>query len=111
MNKRLYGVAVACAFLGMGIAMPSCPGQEEMKQQIEALNTQNQANLKTIQNLNGQISTLNHDMGEVKTLLAQVSNTVLAQKASIEQLEAAAKVAAARPAAPARSATPSRRRR
>ena len=39
MNKKIQALVTAGAFLGMGIAMPSCPGQQAMQQQIDTLQT------------------------------------------------------------------------
>lgn len=98
MNKKLTWVAFGAAFAGMGMAMPSCPGQQAMQQQIDALNAKNGELEKRVQTMNTQLTTVNKDMGDVKTLLSQVSNTVLAQKQAIEQLDAAVKAAASKPA-------------
>lgn len=102
MNKKLTLLAFGSAFIGMGIAMPSCPGQQAMQQQIDADSAKSAENAKNIQTLTGQVKTISDDLAQVKTQLSQVSNTVLAQKASIEQMEATLKAASAHKAAPAK---------
>jgi septal ring factor EnvC (AmiA/AmiB activator) len=87
MNKNLIrtvliGAAVGC----MGIAMPSCPGQQETNQKIEALQIANGDLSRKIQKLESQVSSLEADMGQVKTLLPQVTNVLQAQKTTIDQL-------------------------
>jgi septal ring factor EnvC (AmiA/AmiB activator) len=93
MDRRLFLVAVVSAFLAMGISMPSCPGQQAMQQQIDGLNTKNGELTKKMQTMDNQLKGMAGEMGQMKELLAQVSNTVLAQKTAIEQLEAAMKAA------------------
>lgn len=91
MNKKLTWIALGAAVAGMGIAMPSCPGQQAMQQQIDALQAKNAEMAKHIQNLDNQVKADSNDMGQVKTLLSQVSNTVLAQKQAQDALEAQVK--------------------
>ena len=54
------------ALLGMGITMPSCPGQQAMQQQIDNLQTANQDLSKKVQLLNTQLNAIANDMNQVK---------------------------------------------
>ncbi len=93
------GAAVA----GMGISMPSCPGQQAMQQQVDDLQKHEAAMNQKIQALDGQVRTLSGDMSQVKQLLDQVSRAVLAQKDSMAQMEAnVQKLVAARGSSPAK---------
>ncbi|MBC7691656.1 MAG: hypothetical protein H7222_07785 [Methylotenera sp.] len=108
MNKRIItGLTMLAGCLGMGMAMPSCPGQQAMQQQVDTLQTKNAEQTKAIQQLTTNVNTMKEEMTQVKTLVGQMGNTVLAQKAALEQLEQAVKdlaaKAAARPA-PAKAA-------
>ncbi len=91
-KRFLHTVVVStAALLGMGIAMPSCPGQQAMQQQIDSLQAKNTEQAQQAQALDGQLKAMNADMLQVKTLLEQVSNTVLAQKQALEQIDATLK--------------------
>ena len=74
-----------------------------MQQQLELLDKQQAALKQQIQTLDQQNKKFEGEMTQVTQLLSQVSSTVLAQKAAIEQMEKslqemAAKAAAAKPA-------------
>ena len=104
MNKTSRWLATGAAVVGMGMSMPSCPGQQAMQQQVDELQKREVAATQKAQALEGQVRALSGDMGQVKQLLEQVSRTVLAQKDSITQMEAnVQKLAAARAGAPASS--------
>jgi septal ring factor EnvC (AmiA/AmiB activator) len=87
MNKKFYVILFA-AFIGMGMSMPSCPGQQAMQQQIDTLTTQNADLTKRVQGLDSQVKQLNSDMGQVKQLLKPMSDAIQAQKAGMDQLDA-----------------------
>jgi septal ring factor EnvC (AmiA/AmiB activator) len=86
-TSKFYVILLA-AFLGMGMSMPSCPGQQAMQQQIDTLTQQNAELMKHVQGMDGQVKMLNKDMGDVKSLLKPIADTVQAQKTSIDQLDA-----------------------
>ena len=88
MRKELKAVVLGLAVMGMGVSMPSCPGQKAMEQQIEALQTSNADLNKKVQALTTQLNTLNGDMTQVKQLLPQMTNVIQAQKGALDQLEA-----------------------
>src|SRR4051812_23085294 len=91
MKKYSQWFVFAAAFLGMGIAMPSCPGQQAMQQQIDALQTSNTDLTKKVQTLNTEITTLHKDMEQVKQLLPQITNVIQAQKGALDQLDGTVK--------------------
>lgn len=86
-SNRFYVILIA-AFLGMGMSMPSCPGQQAMQQQIDTLTTQNADLTKKLQGADSQIKTLNADMTQVKTLLKPMADAIQAQKTAMDQLNA-----------------------
>lgn len=91
MKKNLRGLAFIGAFFGLGFAMPSCPGQQALQQQVDTLQNSNQELTKRVQALNNQVTTLTSDMNQVKQLLPQMTNVIQAQKGAIDQLDAAVK--------------------
>ena len=93
MNKK-YAVSTVIAlsaFLGMGMSMPSCPGQQEMKDQVTALQAQNGDLAKKIQAQEAKVKQLTEDMNTIKTALPQVVSTIQAQKTGLDQLDSAIK--------------------
>ena len=88
MKQILTPALIVAAFLGLGIAMPSCPGQQELEQKVDALDTSNKELSKKVQTLSTQLSTLSNDMGQVKTLLPQITNVISGQKGAMDKLEA-----------------------
>jgi septal ring factor EnvC (AmiA/AmiB activator) len=91
MKKNISLIVLVAALISMGLSMPGCPGQQALQKQVDELTAKSLESSKRIQNLETQVRSLTGDMNQVKTLLTQVSNTVLAQKTAIEQLEGALK--------------------
>jgi uncharacterized protein HemX len=91
MKKITRALALIASCTGMGMAMPSCPGQQAMQQQIDTVQASNVELAKKVQAQNAQITTLHNDMVQVKQLLPQMSNVIQAQKGSIDQLDASVK--------------------
>lgn len=86
--SSLRWLALAAAVLSMGIAMPSCPGQQEMRQQIDALqNNQNDLTRK-VQVMDTQIHTLAQAADQQKQAIGEMANVIQAQKAAMDQLNA-----------------------
>jgi septal ring factor EnvC (AmiA/AmiB activator) len=79
------------ALLTMGIAMPSCPGQQAIQQQIDALTTRANEGDQKLQGMTTQVGSLSKEMTDAKALLEQLSQTVIAQKDAIATLEASNK--------------------
>lgn len=95
-----YTIAIA-AFLGMGMSVPSCPGQQEMKDQMSALQTENGNLKKQVAAMDGQVKTLSTEMGQVKQLLKPMADAIQAQKAAMDQLDANLREIQAKMAKPA----------
>ncbi|MBI2711376.1 MAG: hypothetical protein HYX41_00740 [Bdellovibrio sp.] len=91
MNKNLKWAVLSLSVIGMGMAMPSCPGQQAMQQQIEALQTSNTDMQKKVSALSKDVATLQAEMNQAKELIPQMTNVIQAQKAAMEQLEATVK--------------------
>ena len=87
MKKYFKYLVFAASFAGMGIAMPSCPGQQAMQQQVDALQTANLEAGKKFRTLQTQVTGLSNDMNQVKQLLPQMTNVIQAQKAALDQLD------------------------
>lgn len=84
-NRHL--VLLASAFVGLGMSMPSCPGQQAMQQQIDTLTTSNTGLTKQVQALDTQVKTLNGEMTQVKQLLKPMSDAIQAQRTGMDQLD------------------------
>ena len=72
MKKYFKYLVFAASFAGMGIAMPSCPGQQAMQQQIDTLTNTNLDVNKKLRTMQGQITGLSNDMNQVKQLLPKL---------------------------------------
>ena len=109
MNKNLRWIVLGCATLGMGLSMPSCPGQQAMQQQIDALEKRVNSETQRVQSLDTQVKQLNGEMAKANQLLSTMGNTVLAQKTEIENLQKSVQEMASRSAAkPAAKAAPAK---
>ncbi len=110
-NALRLSFIVALSALGMGITMPSCPGQEAMQQQIDALQTKNAELGRKVGTLEATSKKVSDDMGKMTQLLGEMTNTIQAQKGAMDQMSTAIKELQARAAAPAPAAKSSARRR
>ncbi len=88
MKKNTHWMILSLSVIGMGMGMPSCPGQQELKDKIESLHTTNVELTKKVQTLTTQVNTLNQDMEQVKQLLPQITNVIQAQKGALDELNA-----------------------
>lgn len=77
--------------LSMAITLPSCPGQEEMKQSIDQQQAAITALTKRVVELENQVKTLSADMAQAKTFLPQMAETIQANKAQLDLLETTVK--------------------
>ncbi len=77
--------------MGLGLSMPSCPGQDAIQQQMDSIQAKGIESEKKVQALSAQVASMDKDLTEARTLLAQVSQTVLEQKATLEQMSAGMK--------------------
>ena len=64
---------LGAAFLAMGVTMPSCPGQQAMQQQLDALNSQQSQVGNRLQTLERQVSGMSQDMAQSKQLVEQMA--------------------------------------
>lgn len=88
MKKYFKYLIFAASFAGMGIAMPSCPGQQALQQQVDAFQNNYLDANKKIRTLQTQVTALSNDMNQVKQLLPQMTNVIQAQKGALDQLDA-----------------------
>ena len=86
MRKNLRWGAILLSVLGMGMAMPSCPGQQAMQEQIDRMQATQTEQLKRVQNLTTQTSKMNQDMTQIKQLLTDMTNVISSQKGLIDKL-------------------------
>ncbi len=98
MKNHLRWIVFGAAFLGLGISMPSCPGQQAMQQQIDALQTKANDSAKQIQALDAQIKKLNTDFTKLYNYLEKLNLAAGEQKASLDRIDATLKAMTAKPA-------------
>lgn len=91
MGRNLKTVALGAALLGLGMSMPSCPGEKAMQQQLDSLQTSHADLTKKVQVLDAQIKTLNNEMTQVKQLLGQMTSAIQTQGGALERLDGAVK--------------------
>jgi septal ring factor EnvC (AmiA/AmiB activator) len=104
-KKDFRWLVLTCACLGMGMAMPSCPGQQETQLKIDALQASQTDLARKVQALTSQINALNNDMSQVKQLLPQMTSVITAVKTSSDAMAADLKLI--KDAETARAAKPS----
>jgi len=100
MSKRFVAPVIGASFLMMGLSMPSCPGQQAMQQQVDALKASEAEMKNRISGLEGQIKSLRDEAEQNKGLMAQLSTGIAEQGKAIEEMKAAA-AAQSKPAAKA----------
>jgi chromosome segregation ATPase len=104
-RKQLTQTALfVAAFIGMGISIPSCPGDKAMQQQIDGLTQSNSDMTKKLQMLDSQNKGLASDLQTQKQVLTQLASTAAAQKEAIDNLYTSVKQLQARPAPAAKKA-------
>jgi hypothetical protein len=81
-------VVGTAAFLGLGMSMPACPGQQEMKDQLAALQQTNDALVKRVGALEAKVGPIDNDMVNVKKLLQPMGDAIQAQKAAMDTMNA-----------------------
>ena len=77
---KLNWIVLGMAVVGLGFAMPSCPGQDAMQQQINALQSSNQEISKKVQTLTTQVTTLASENAEIKKFVFSASGIFSAQE-------------------------------
>ncbi len=91
MKKYSLSLFLASSFLAMGFTMPSCPGQQQMQQQVDAVAQSSAELTRKEAALDGRVKSLEGDMGQVKQLLTQMTSTIQAQKEALDKFDAAFK--------------------
>jgi hypothetical protein len=91
MNKKMSIVALSAAFIGMGVAMPQCPGEKAMQQQVDTLQASNVDMTRKLSMLDSQVKQVNQDLGQTRQLLTQLASAVTAQKDAMDRMDAAVK--------------------
>jgi septal ring factor EnvC (AmiA/AmiB activator) len=99
MKKNLRWLVMGASFLGLGLSMPSCPGQQAMQQQVDALQAKNNELTKQIQGMDSQVKGMSKEVGDMRTLLGEVTNAIQGQRQTLTQLEDAVKNMQSKPAA------------
>ncbi len=106
----LLGPLLGTSFLMMGLSMPSCPGQQAMQQQLDALKT-SEGDFKTrLSGLEGQLKATRDDLEQTKSMVAQLSKTVMDQASAIEKSDEAIKTLQAAQAKPTRAKKAAKRK-
>ncbi len=86
MNHYSRWPILLTASLGLGLSMPSCPGQKEMQQQLDHLQTQNTELAKTIEKLSTQTNGLVSEIAQIRQILPSVTAVLQAQKNEVDSL-------------------------
>jgi len=80
MNKQIRVLVFTLAALGMGITMPSCPGQEAMQQQIDGLTAKNADMTRKMAAMSATVDSAAKELNDAKQLLTQLGPALEAQK-------------------------------
>lgn len=96
-RRQLKWLVMATAVMGMGIAMPSCPGQQAMQQQIDSLQSSQAELIKKLQTLEAQNKATAQKVQTLEDFAKQVGETIGAQKAAMDSMGLAIKELQARP--------------
>lgn len=78
---KLNWLVLGMAVVGLGFAMPSCPGQDAMQQEISALQSSNQELTKKVQTLTTQVTTLTNENNEIKKFMQKSAEIFATQEA------------------------------
>lgn len=88
LSRTFRWILFSAAFVGLGIAMPSCPGQQAMQQQVETLSSKVNETVKLLHSHESQMKQLGTEVSQLRSVLSQLNNIVGAQKLAMEALEA-----------------------
>jgi peptidoglycan hydrolase CwlO-like protein len=86
-QAKLNWIVLGMAVVGLGFAMPSCPGQDAMQQQINSLQSANQELTKKVQTLSTQVTAISGEVNQMKQYMVQSTNVFAAQEALNAQLK------------------------
>jgi len=106
-------VILIAAFFTMAFTLPGCPDMDAMNTKLAELEKKTNDNAKAIRGIEETMRTVNDEHNTMKTLVSQVSTTVLEQKDAIEKLSTSmsARRAPAPAPAPAKSKSSAKKRR
>jgi septal ring factor EnvC (AmiA/AmiB activator) len=104
-QTRTLALLVA-AFFTMAFTLPGCPDVDGLNQRLDGLEKKSNENTKQLREIADNMRTLNDEHNTMKTLVSQVSTTVLEQKDALEKITTAMN---SRRAAPAAAAAPSKK--
>jgi methyl-accepting chemotaxis protein len=91
MNKTTSIAALTAAFIGMGIAMPQCPGEKAMQDQVDQLKATQITMTQKLQAMDGQVKQSNAMMETMKTAITQLAGAVQSQSDAMKRLDDAVK--------------------
>ena len=92
MNKKItMGLMLAGSSALMGVAMPSCPGQQETEKRLELIQTKQAELSKQMQGLDTQLKNLNTEVQNQKNLNTQITGAINAQQQALAKIDEAMK--------------------
>ena len=86
MKTRIMWLVIGSAVFALGVSMPSCPGQQAMQSQMDALQTKDAENQKKLLSLDSQVKHLSSEINQTKQIVAQFTQVVVSHKSAIEDL-------------------------
>jgi outer membrane murein-binding lipoprotein Lpp len=86
-KQKITLFAMTAAVVGFGFSMPGCPGPA-LEQQVNQLQTTTTELNKKVVHLTTLTTTLSSHITTIQQLIPQMTNTIQAQKAAIDQLNA-----------------------
>ncbi len=77
----------ALVLLGMSITLPACPGQEELKQQVDQSNQQVSALSKRVAEIEGKLKAINEFMVQAETIFKSLGPLMQENKAKLDEMD------------------------
>jgi TolA-binding protein len=112
MNQTRTLALLIAAFFTMAFTLPGCPDMDALNTKMAELEKKSNENTKALKGIEETLRTLNDEHNTMKTLVSQVSTTVLEQKDALEKLNSAMSSRRAAPApAPAAKSKPGKKHR
>ncbi len=105
-RTKLLGLTALASFT-MAFTLPGCPDVEALNQKIADLEKKSTDSGKQLKEMGDQLRILNDEHNTMKTLVSQISTTVLEQKEAVEKLS----TSMASKKAPAPAAKPAAKKR
>ncbi|NDD92311.1 hypothetical protein EBZ37_09525 [bacterium] len=103
MKKMSFAPIVGASFLLMGLSMPSCPGQQALQQQVDALKTADSEIRSLITAQDSQIKGLKEENERAKAMVSQLVATVTEQSKKLDELTEKVKTPPAPAAKPSKA--------